>query len=115
MSSSDQSTENTPPAEASLELSQAVVIEVIKTIIDPELFLDIWTLGLIYEVNIDEDLGKIGILMTFTSPACPAGPELVEEVRSKLVVLPSVKEVSVDVTLTPPWQPSEELRALLGI
>ena len=60
------------------------VAEVIKHIIDPELFIDIWTLGLIYGIDIKED-GSVFVTMTFTSIACPAGPELVDQVRQKVL------------------------------
>jgi len=89
------------------------VIEVLKTIEDPEIFLDIWFLGLIYSIEIEER--RIGIQMTFTSPMCPAGPWLVEEVRRKVKALPTIEEVDVRVTFEPPWQPSEEVKAMLGM
>lgn len=89
------------------------VIELIKTIYDPELFIDIWTLGLIYEIDINEE--KIDVKMTFTSMACPAGPELVGEVKDKLLTLPEIKVVDVEVVFDPPWEPTEELKGLMGI
>lgn len=90
------------------------IIEVIKTVEDPELFLDIWFLGLIYKIEI-LDQHKIAIEMTFTSPMCPAGPQLVDEVRTKVAALEGVKEVDVKVTFRPQWQPSDEVKALLGM
>jgi metal-sulfur cluster biosynthetic enzyme len=89
------------------------VIELIKTIYDPELFIDIWTLGLIYEIDINEE--KIDVKMTFTSMACPAGPELVGEVKDKLLTIPEIKVVDVEVVFDPPWEPTEELKGLMGI
>ena len=89
------------------------VIESIKTVIDPELFIDIWTLGLIYDIAIEESVIKVD--MTFTSIACPAGPQLVDEVKQKLTALEGVESVSVKVVFQPPWEPSEELKAMLGI
>ena len=89
------------------------VIELIKTIVDPELFIDIWTLGLIYHIDIKEH--DINIRMTFTSIACPAGPQLVGEVKDKLMTLPEIENVNVDVVFTPPWEPSEDLQAMMGI
>lgn len=93
--------------------SKEDIIEVIKTIIDPELYIDIWTLGLIYGVQIEED--KVKIEMTFTSMACPVGPQLVEQVRDKILDIDGVKEVDVKVVFEPLWQPSEELKAMMGI
>ncbi|MFN4894528.1 MAG: metal-sulfur cluster assembly factor [Pseudomonadota bacterium] len=89
------------------------IIEVLKTVEDPELFLDIWFLGLIYNINIDG--GNVVVDMTFTSPMCPAGPQLKHEVQSKIAALPGVKEVSVVITFTPPWEPSDEVKGLLGM
>lgn len=89
------------------------VIELIKTIYDPELFIDIWTLGLIYHIEIEDN--KISVKMTFTSVACPAGPELVGEVQGKLKTLPGIDTVDVEVTFEPPWEPSEDLQAMMGI
>ena len=99
-------TQPTPP-------TKEEVIELIKSIIDPELFIDIWTLGLIYHIEIKEF--DIDIRMTFTSIACPAGPELVGEVKDKLRTLHGVENVNVEVVFTPPWEPSEDLKAMMGI
>ena len=89
------------------------VIEVLKKVNDPEIGIDVWTLELIYNVDVNED--KINIKMTFTTPMCPYGPMLVEEIKSKISELESVKEVDVEITFDPPWKPSEELRATLGV
>jgi len=89
------------------------VIEVLKKVNDPEIGIDVWTLELIYNVDIKD--AKINIKMTFTSPMCPYGPMLVEEIKSKISELQSVKEVDVEITFEPPWKPSEELRATLGV
>ena len=89
------------------------IIEVMKTVEDPELFLDIWFLGLIYSIEIDED--KVNIEMTFTTPMCPAGPELVEEVRSKTAALDGVADVKVKVVFSPPWEASDEVKGMLGM
>lgn len=94
--------------------SKDEIIEAIKTIEDPELFLDIWFLGLIYSIDIEED-GKVKIDMTFTSAMCPAGPLLVNQVKEKVGALAGVTGVEVTVVFSPPWQPSEEVRLLLGL
>lgn len=91
------------------------VIEELKQIQDPELFLDIWFLGLIYSIDIGEDNGRIEIEMTFTSPMCPAGPSLVGQVKERLSALEGVKEVEVKITFSPPWQPSDDVKAMLGM
>lgn len=94
------------------------LIDVLKTIEDPELGIDIWTLGLIYNIKIDgapEHGQQIYILMTFTSIMCPVGPMIVQSVEAGMKKLPNVKEVKVEVVFNPPWEPTEELREMLGV
>jgi len=100
-------------AKKQLMSNREEIIEALKTIEDPEIFIDIWTLGLVYDIDLAEP--NLKIRMTFTSPACPAGPQLVEEIREKTKVLPGIENVEVEVVFTPPWEPSEDLKALLGI
>ena len=90
------------------------VENVLKGVVDPEIGIDIVTLELIYDINASED-GKVDIKMTFTTPMCPYGPMLVEEIKAKVSQITGVKEVNVDVVFDPPWQPSEQLRATLGV
>ena len=89
------------------------IIEALKRVEDPELFLDIWFLGLIYSINVEE--GKVVIEMTFTSPMCPAGPQLVEDVRQNVAQVDGVTEVEVKITFNPPWEPSDEVKGMLGM
>jgi len=89
------------------------VMNVLKGVNDPEIGIDIVTLELIYNVNVENDVANVK--MTFTTPMCPYGPMLVEEIKSKVGGLEGVKEVNVDVVFDPPWKPSEELRATLGV
>jgi len=89
------------------------IVEAIKTIIDPDLFIDIWTLGLIYDVEVEEKSCKV--TMTFTSVACPAGPMLVDQVKTKTEAVEGVDETQVEITFQPPWEPSEDLKAHLGL
>ena len=89
------------------------VIEALKLVEDPELFLDIWFLGLVYNIGIDNK--KVDIEMTFTSPMCPAGPHLVNEVEQKIKAVPGVEQVAVKVVFNPPWEPSEDVKATLGL
>jgi metal-sulfur cluster biosynthetic enzyme len=93
-------------------LNKEDVESVLKTIDDPEIGVDIFTLGLIYDSKIEED--KVTITLTFTSPTCPFGPQMVEEVKKKLREL-GAKEVIVEITFSPPWKPSDELREMLGV
>lgn len=93
--------------------NREAIVEVLKTVEDPELFLDIWFLGLIYNIAIDD--GRVVIDMTFTSPMCPAGPQLKHEVQSKVAALPGVTEAIVQITFQPPWEASEEVKGMLGM
>ena len=93
-------------------ITKEQVIEVMKTCNDPELNLDIWTLGLIYNIDINNELIKIK--MTFTSPMCPYGPMIVEELKEKLEKA-NIKNPEVEIVFNPPWQPSQELREMLGV
>ena len=93
--------------------SKEDVIEVLKKVNDPEIGIDVWTLELIYNVDVEDD--KVKVRMTFTTPMCPYGPMLVEEIKTKISDLQNVKEVDVEITFDPPWKPSKELRATLGV
>lgn len=79
------------------------IIEVLKTCYDPEIPVNIWDLGLIYDIA-QED-GKVRIQMTLTALGCPIGPVLAEEIRWKVGQLPGVEEVDVDIVFSPPWTP----------
>lgn len=89
------------------------VENVLKGVVDPEIGVDIFTLELIYNIALED--GKVYIKMTFTTPMCPYGPMLVEEIKAKVSGIDGVKEVNVEVVFDPPWQPSEQLRATLGV
>jgi metal-sulfur cluster biosynthetic enzyme len=89
------------------------IIEALKTVNDPELYIDVWTLGLIYDLTQEE--GKLNVRMTFTSPACPAGPYLVDEITKKTEALEGIDKTEIEVTFSPPWAPSDELKQMLGI
>ncbi|MBI4021398.1 MAG: metal-sulfur cluster assembly factor [Candidatus Aenigmarchaeota archaeon] len=94
--------------------TEAAVRDVLSGIVDPEMNYDLVTLGLIYKVQCDSE-GNVSILMTFTSMLCPFGPQLVDEIRRKVMALEGTKTVDVEVTFNPPWKPSEELMATLGL
>ena len=80
---------------------------------DPEIHIDVWTLGLIYNLDIKES--KVDIKMTFTTPLCPYGPMLVDDIKSKLTEHPDINEAEIEVVFEPPWKPSDELKATLGV
>lgn len=88
------------------------VIEKLKTVKDPELGIDIYTLGLIYDAKVGDD--GIDVLMTLTSPFCPYAEQMVLDVEDALNSL-NGGEVRVDITFEPPWEPTEELRGMLGV
>jgi cysteine desulfuration protein SufE len=81
---------------------RASMINVIKEIYDPEIPVDIWELGLIYELTID-DQGKVKVTMTLTSPACPVAGSLPLEVQERLLQLPFVHDVELKLVWDPPW------------
>jgi metal-sulfur cluster biosynthetic enzyme len=110
---SDQKSEQEEGASSAVEVTKDAIVEVLKTIEDPELFLDIWFLGLIYNIAIDD--GQVVIDMTFTSPMCPAGPQLKHEVQTKVSALPGVTSTVVNITFQPPWEASDEVKGLLGM
>ncbi len=92
------------------------VINVIKTIYDPEIPVDIYELGLIYDVLVNED-NDVKILMTLTTPNCPVAETLPLEVEEKVKSLKMVKDAEVEITFDPPWTQelmSEEAKLELG-
>lgn len=92
------------------------LLTALATIKDPELGLDLVSLGLIYETRIQG--ASAHIRMTLTTPGCPLAATIIEDVRAALRSLPDVHDVSVDLTFDPPWTPdrmSQEARAALGM
>ena len=87
------------------------IIEELKTVKDPELGMDIYSLGLIYDIKIGED--GIDIVMTLTTPFCPYGDEIIGAVEKSLEKFG--EEVRVDITFEPEWIPSDELKMALGL
>jgi FeS assembly SUF system protein len=79
------------------------IINALKTCYDPEIPVDIFELGLIYEIRIDEEANAT-ILMTLTSPACPVAGSLPGEVQSKVNDVPGIKSVKVELVWNPPWE-----------
>jgi FeS assembly SUF system protein len=85
---------------------EAEVIEALRTCFDPEIPVNIYDLGLIYEIKVDPS-GAVGIKMTLTSPSCPAAQSLPGEVQARTNSVPGVTEAKVDVVWDPPWDPSK--------
>ena len=93
------------------------IVGFLKTIFDPEIPVDIYELGLIYDVFINED-NNVKILMTLTSPNCPVAETLPVEVEEKVKSLDEIKDVQVEITFDPPWTQdliSEEAKLELGM
>ncbi len=80
------------------------VIRVLQGIYDPEIPVNIYELGLIYEVNVDDD-ANVHVLMTLTSPMCPVAESLPPEVEEKVARVEGVTKATVEVTWDPPWEP----------
>ena len=92
------------------------IVKALKECYDPEIPVNVWDLGLIYDVNVDGD--KVHVKMTLTAPGCPMHSFISKEVREKLQSLSGVKDVNVEVVWDPPWSPdkmSPEARVQLGI
>ena len=96
---------------------QASVVEVLKSIYDPEIPVDIYELGLIYGVDISED-GDATITMTLTTPHCPVAESLPQEVELRVLSVPGIRDAVVNLVWEPPWDPSkmsDEARLELGM
>ncbi len=93
------------------------IVRVLKTIYDPEIPVDIYELGLIYDVFVNEDY-DVKILMTLTSPNCPVAESLPQEIQEKVKSLDAVHDVEMELTFDPPWSQdlmSEEAKLELGM
>jgi metal-sulfur cluster biosynthetic enzyme len=103
-----------------MAISEDSVREALKQVIDPELFVNIIDLGLVYTVTVEPvgDKENVTIEMTMTSPACPAGPQLIGQSKQVLAAMQGVGEVEVKLVMIPPWTPdrmTEDARDQLGI
>lgn len=104
-----------------MSITEDTVFAALRQVQDPELYINVVDLGLIYEVALAEagEKSDIHVKMTMTSPACPAGPQLVQDVKDVLGDLgEEVGNVTVEVVLSPPWTPdrmTEEARDELGM
>ena len=97
------------------QINKENIIEILKECYDPEIPIDLWNLGLIYEIDIKEQ--DINITMSLTTPGCTMGQYMADDIKSKLENLQNVNKVSVDVVFDPPWQPemmTNEGRKKLG-
>ena len=96
---------------------EAQVIEALRTCFDPEIPVNIYEMGLIYEVKVD-GAGAVAVQMTLTSPHCPAAQSIPAEVEGKIRAIDGVTDVKIDIVWEPPWEPSkmsEAARLQLGM
>ena len=125
VSGSETAKQDDAPEESSVaapgSLSEDAVREELKKVIDPELFVNIVDLGLIYVVDFEpaeEEKQNVKIDMTMTSPACPAGPQLIAQSKMVVKQMAGVHDVEVRIVMDPPWSPekmTEDARDQLGI
>jgi FeS assembly SUF system protein len=104
-----------PPDEMA-RLSDGIV-NALKTVYDPEIPADIYELGLIYKVDIDDDR-MVNVEMTLTTPNCPSAAELPQQVENAVAGVPGVREAKVNIVWDPPWDPSrmsDEARTVLNM
>ena len=105
------------PAAGGAEAIRSRVVDVLRTVFDPEIPVDIYELGLVYEVDVRED-GSVYLRMTLTSPMCPVAESLPPEIEAKVRGVAGVKDVELDLVWEPPWNPSmmsEAARLELGM
>lgn len=97
-------------------VSKDEIVTVLKDCYDPEIPINIWDLGLVYDINIEND--SVGVKMTLTAPGCMMGGMIAEEVKAKIKAMSGVKDAKVELVWDPPWTPdkmSEEAKAQMGI
>jgi metal-sulfur cluster biosynthetic enzyme len=98
-------------------VTEDVVVEALREVYDPELHYNIYDLGLVYDITV-ENSDSVRLLLTLTTPACPIGPMVTEQIQETLGLIPGVRDVDIEWTFDPPWGPdmmSEEARADLGL
>lgn len=112
-----QSLEDIVPDPVKMAEIRPQVLEVLGTVYDPEIPVNIRDMGLIYDVLVDKD-SRVGVRMTLTAPACPAAQSLPVEVREKAASVPGVSEARVEIVWDPPWtkeRMSEAAKLQLGL
>jgi metal-sulfur cluster biosynthetic enzyme len=106
----------TPESSEAQAITEERVREELKNVIDPEIGLDMVSLGLLYGVTVEGSAVKV--LMTLTSPACPVGPMFLSAVKAAVLNMPGVTSCDVDLTFSPPWDPrtmaSDEVKLQMG-
>ena len=102
----------------SLTLTPEDIMEHLQPIQDPELHMSIVDLGLIYDVNVDDN-DVVTVTFTLTTPACPLGPLIIAQIQDAMMSIDGVRDVETEITFTPPWDPrtmaSDDIKMQLGI
>jgi len=104
-------------SEEDVKLTEEMILEKLKEVIDPEIGIDVVNLGLIYEVRVNPN-NTVYIKMTMTTPGCPLTLWILRAVEEKVLEIPGVKDVEVELTFDPPWTPdrmSDEAKRRLGM
>ena len=96
------------------------VVDILKKCNDPELPIDLWNLGLIYDLNINQNGNEfdVSILMSLTTPGCTMGQYMMDDMKMKLATLQNIGNVEIELTFDPPWNPemmTEEGKVKLGL
>ena len=96
------------------------VVDILKKCNDPELPIDLWNLGLIYDLNINQNGNSfdVSILMSLTTPGCTMGQYMMDDMKMKLATLQNIGNVEIELTFDPPWNPemmTDEGKAKLGL
>jgi len=97
-------------------VTKEAVIDAMKQVYDPEIPVNVWDLGLVYSVNVNE--GDVHVLMTLTAPGCGMGPMIAQQAEWTISELEGVEDVEVEMVFDPPWSPeliTEDGKKLLGI
>jgi len=95
----------TPEGDRAPRVSELAVVDAISGVYDPEIPVNIYELGLIYAIDIEDD-GRVKVEMTLTAPGCPSAQELPDQVREAVLAVDGVKDVTVETVWDPPWDPS---------
>ncbi len=102
-----------------MALTRDEVFEAIRPVTDPEIRIGIVDLGLVYDVDIDNEGKDVNVKMTLTSPMCPVGPMIMTAVHENVALIPGVENVNVELVWDPPWDPrlmaSDEAKDQLGL
>lgn len=97
--------------------TETELLDALRQVIDPELMINIVDLGLVYDVEV-QDEGQVKVAMTLTSPSCPAGPQIIQQSKLALEQVAGVTAAEIKLVMSPPWTPermTEEARDQLGI